>query len=150
MKPNRVALLEFVWNLMMIMVLLVLGIGFLQNIMDMLFDVSNPFNEPVFFFGLHASMRRLSLCGFKGRSYINGDQWLKPQASLKWAMASRAMNSSVVVVLYIRKVVIPYAWIFGVLNLQDMHDHPIDHLYLHNGLGMESSGFGELGVQQCP
>ena len=46
MQPNLVAHLAFVWNPMLITVLLVLGIGFLQNIMDMLSNVLNLFNEP--------------------------------------------------------------------------------------------------------
>jgi hypothetical protein len=77
MQPNLVAHLEFVWNLMLIMVLLILGIGFLQNIMDMLSDVLNLLNESSGFVILYASMRGFNLCGCKGKSYINGDQWLK-------------------------------------------------------------------------
>ena len=132
------------------MALLVLGIGFLQNIMDLLLDVLNPFNEPRLFFGLCVSMRRVGLCGFKGKIYINGAQWLKPQSNLKRVVASLAMNSLVVVVLHIRKVVIPHAWMFGVVHPQDVHDHPIDHLYLAISVRMESNGFGELSVQLCP
>ena len=78
MQPNLVAHLEFVWNPMLIMALLVLGIGFLKNIMDMLLDVLNIFNEPGGFIGLCvSSMRGFGLCGWKGKSYINGAQWLK-------------------------------------------------------------------------
>ena len=57
MQPNLVAHLEFVWNLMLIMALLVLGIGFLQNIMNLLSDVMNVFNEPGGFVCLCVSMR---------------------------------------------------------------------------------------------
>ena len=39
MKLDLIAHLEFAWNPMLIMVLLVLGIGFLQNIMHLLSDV---------------------------------------------------------------------------------------------------------------
>ena len=56
MQPNLVAHLEFVWNPMLIMALLVLGIGFLQNIMDLLLDVLNIFNETGGFVGLCVSM----------------------------------------------------------------------------------------------
>ena len=56
MQPNLVSHLEFVWNLMLIMALLVLGIGFLQNIMDLLSDVLNPFNELGRFVGLCVSI----------------------------------------------------------------------------------------------
>ena len=45
MQPNLVTHLTFVWNPMLIMVLLVVGIGFLQNIMDLLSDVLKLFNE---------------------------------------------------------------------------------------------------------
>ena len=62
MQPNLVYHLEFVWNSMLIMALLVLGIGFLQNIMDLLLDVLNIFNEPGGFVGLCVSMRRFILC----------------------------------------------------------------------------------------
>ena len=72
MQPNLFAHLEFVWNLMLIMVLLVLSIGFLQNSMDLLLDVLNLFNEPSSLVILCVSMRGFSLCGCKGKSYING------------------------------------------------------------------------------
>ena len=77
MQPNLVAHLEFVWNPMLIMELLVLGIGFLQNIMNLLSDVLNLFNEPGGFVGLYVSIRGFDMCGCKGKSYINGAQWLK-------------------------------------------------------------------------
>ena len=117
MKPDLVTNLEFVYNLILIMALLVLGIGFLQNIMDLLSNVLNIFNEPGAFVSLFVSMIGFGLCGCKGKSYINGAQWLKSQAYLKRDVASRAVNISLVVVLHIRKVVIPCAWIFGVLRL---------------------------------
>jgi hypothetical protein len=116
MQPNLVAHLEFVWNPMLIMALLVLGISFLQNVMDLLSDVLNLFNEPGGSVGLCVSMRGFGLCGCKGKSYINRAQRLKSQAYPKWVVASRAMNSSVVVVLHIRKVVIPCAWMFGFVH----------------------------------
>ena len=98
------------------MALLVLGINFLQNIMDLLSDVLNLFNEPGGFVGLYMSMRRFGLCGCKGKSYINGAQWLKSQAYLKRVVASRVVNSSIVAMLHIRKVAIPCAWMFGVVH----------------------------------
>ena len=39
MQPNLVGHLEFVGNSMLIMALLALGIGFLQNIMDLFLDL---------------------------------------------------------------------------------------------------------------
>ena len=101
---------------MLIMALLVVGIGFMQNIMDLLSDVLNLFNEPGGFVDLCVSMRGFDLCGCKGKSYINGTQWLKSQAYLKRAVASIAVNSFVVAMLHIRKVVIPCAWMFGVVH----------------------------------
>ena len=65
---------------MLIMVLLVLGIGFLQNTMELLLDVLNLFNELGGFFSLYVSMRGFGLCGCKGKSYISGAQWLKSEA----------------------------------------------------------------------
>jgi hypothetical protein len=35
----------------------------------------------------------------------------------------------------------------GIVHVQDMHDHPVDDLGLAIRLGVEGSGFGELGVQ---
>ena len=148
MQPNHVAQLEFMWNLMLIMALLVLGIGFLQNIMNLLSDVLNLFNKPSGFVSLCVSMRGFDLCGCKGKSYINGTQRLKSQAYLKWDMANRVVNRSFVVVLHIGNVVIPCVWMFEVVHPKDVYDHPIDYLCLAISLGMEGSGFGELGVQQ--
>ena len=116
MQPNLVTHLEFVWNLMLIMALLVLGIDFLQNIMDLLSNVLNIFNELGGFFSLYVSMRGFGLCGCKGEIYINGAQWLKSQAYLKWVVANRVVNRSIVVVLHIRKVVVPCTWMFGAVH----------------------------------
>ena len=98
------------------MALLVLGIGFLQNIMDLLSDVLNIFNEPSVFVSLYVSMRIFSLCVCEGKSYINWAQWLKSQAYLKRVVASRTVKSFVVVVFLVRKVVIQCAWMFGVVH----------------------------------
>ena len=117
MQPNLVSHLAFVWNTMLIMVLLVIGIGFLQSIMNLFSDVMNLFNEPSGFFVLGVIMIRFCLCGCKGKSYINGAQWLKSQAYLKQVVATRVVNSSIVDVLHIRKVVIPCVCMFGVVHL---------------------------------
>ena len=84
--------------------------------MDLLSDVLNIFNEPSGFVGLCVSMKEFDLCGYKGKSYINEAQWLKSQAYLQWVFASIIVDSYVVVVLHIRKVVIPCAWMFGVVH----------------------------------
>ena len=77
MQPNLVINLKFMWNPMLIMALLILGIGFLQNSMDLLSNVLNLFNEPGGFVDLCVSMRRVGLCGHKRKSFINGAQWFK-------------------------------------------------------------------------
>ena len=116
--------------------------------MDLLLDVLNIFYETSAFVSLCVSIKIFGLCGCKRKSYINVAQWLKYQADLKWVLTNRDMKSIVVVVLHIRKVVIPCMWMFGVVLSQDVQDHLIDHLCLAISLGMEGSGFGELGVQQ--
>jgi hypothetical protein len=51
---------------MLIMMLLVLGIGLLQNILHLLVDVMDAFNELGGSIGFGLSMGRFSLCGHKG------------------------------------------------------------------------------------
>jgi hypothetical protein len=63
-------------------------------------------------------------------------------------MVSGAMESHVVTVLNIGKTLIPCMWMLRVVHVQDVHNHLIDDLCLTIGLGVESSGFSELGVQQ--
>jgi hypothetical protein len=58
------------------------------------------------------------------------------------------MYGSIVVVLNIGKTLIPCARVLGILHAQDMHNHLVDDLGLAIHLGMEGSGFGELGVQK--
>jgi hypothetical protein len=58
------------------------------------------------------------------------------------------MEILVVIVLNIGETLIPCMHIFRVLHAQDVHNHLIDDLYLVVCLGVESSGFSELGVQQ--
>jgi hypothetical protein len=77
MQPKLIAYLKLVGNLMFIMALFVLSIGILQNIMELLVDVMNPFNEFCGLVILRLSMGRFFLCGCKGQCYINGAQWLK-------------------------------------------------------------------------
>jgi hypothetical protein len=50
--------------------------------------------------------------------------------------------------LNIGKNLIPCIGVLGIVHVQDMHDHPIDNLSLAIYLGVEGSGFGDLGVQQ--
>ena len=46
------------------MALLVLRIGFLQNLLDLLVDVLNPLNESGGFVGLRMNMGIVCMCGF--------------------------------------------------------------------------------------
>jgi hypothetical protein len=111
---------------MLIMALLLLSIGFLQNRMDLLEDVLNPLNESSGFVGLKLNMGRLCMCGTQG---------LESQSHIKWAMVNGAMESHVVVVLNIRNTLIPCTWMLRVIHVQDVHNHPIDDLSLAIGLG---------------
>jgi hypothetical protein len=53
-------------------------------------------------------------------------------------------------VLDIWETLIPCTRILRIIHAQDVHNHLIDDLGLAIGLGVESSGFCELGVQQRP
>jgi hypothetical protein len=132
------------------MALLVLSIGFLQNLLDLLADVLNSLNESGGFVEHKLIMGRVCLCGGKRKCIINGSQGLESQTHLKWAMVGGAMESPVVTMLNIGETLIPCTWMPRIVHAQDVHNHPIDDLYLSIGLGVESSGFCELGVQQRP
>jgi hypothetical protein len=58
------------------------------------------------------------------------------------------MDSPVVTMLDIWETLVPCTWMLRIVCAQDVHNHPIDDLCLAIGLGVESSGFCELGVQQ--
>jgi hypothetical protein len=62
-------------------------------------------------------------------------------------MADGTMESPIVTVLDIRETLVPCTWMLRIVHVQDVHNHPIDYLCLAIGLGVESSGFCELGVQ---
>jgi hypothetical protein len=64
-KALLVSNLKLVWYPVLIMALLVLSIGFLQNLMDLLVDVLNLLNESGGFVGLRLNMGRVCLCGCK-------------------------------------------------------------------------------------
>jgi hypothetical protein len=132
------------------MALLVLSIGFLQNILDLLADVLNPLNESGGFVDHRLIRGRVYLCGGKRKCNINGSQGLESQTHLKWAMASGTMESPVVTMLDIWETLIPCTWMLRIVHAQDVHNHLIDDLCLAISLGVESSGFCELGVQQRP
>ena len=75
--------MKFVRYQMLVMELFVLGIGFLHNIMKFLLDVLYVINKFGFPINLYMSMGGLFRCGCNGKIYVNGGQWLEPQAHLK-------------------------------------------------------------------
>jgi hypothetical protein len=80
-------------------------------------------------------------------------QWVPrvgSQTHLKWAMADGTMESHVVTLLDIWETLVPWMWMLRIVHAQDVHNHLIDDLYFSISLGVESSGFCELGVQQRP
>jgi hypothetical protein len=88
-----------VWYPVFIMALLVLRIGFMQNLLDLLVDVLNLLNEYGGFVNHRLIRGRFYLCGGKRNCNINGSQGLESQTHLKWAMASGTMESPFVDVL---------------------------------------------------
>jgi hypothetical protein len=48
--------------------------------------------------------------------------------------------------LDIGKTLIPCAEVLGILHAEDMYDHPIDDPSLVIYLGVEGTGFGDLGI----
>ena len=58
------------------------------------------------------------------------------------------MESPVVTLLNIWETLIPCTWILRVVNAQNVHNNLIEDLYLDVFLGVESSEFSDLGVQQ--
>jgi hypothetical protein len=59
------------------MALLVLSIGFLQNLLDLLVDVLNLLNESGGFVDRRLIRGRVYLCGGKRKCNINGSQGLE-------------------------------------------------------------------------
>jgi hypothetical protein len=150
MQPYLISHLKRVWYSMMIVVLLVLGISFLQNVMNLFLDVLDPFNKFGCLINLGLSMGGLFLCNYNGHSCINGGQWLEPQEHLKRVVANRVVEGSIVAMLNTRKDLIPCAWMFGIVHPRDMNNHPVDYLCLSISLWVEGNRFGQLGVHQQP
>ena len=76
----------------------------------------DSFNKYGGLINLLLSMGRFLLCGCNGQSYINWGQWLETQAHLKNVVTSRAMKSSFIAMLNIRKYLISYAEIFRIMH----------------------------------
>jgi hypothetical protein len=129
------------------MALLVLSIGFLQNLLDLLVDLLNLLNESSGFDDHKLIRERFIMCSSKRKCNIKGSQGLESQTHLKWAMVSGTMESPVVTMLDIWETLVPCMRILRIVHSQDVHSHPIDDLGLSIGLVVERSGFCELGVQ---
>jgi hypothetical protein len=113
------------------MVLFVLSIGFLKNILDLLANLLNPLNES---------------SGFLDHRLIRGRLW-KEEVQHQWVMAGGTIESPVVTVLDIWETLIPCAGMLRIGHAKDVKNHLIDELSLAISLGVERSGFCELGVQ---
>jgi hypothetical protein len=150
MQPYLISNLKLVWYTMLILALLVLGIGFLQNIMNLLLDVLDSLKIFGCLISLGLSMGGLFLCSCNGQSYVNGGQWLEPQAHLKRVVANRFVEGSIVAMLNIRKDFIPCAWMFGIVHPCDMDNHLIDYLCFSISLWVEGNQFNHLGVHHRP
>jgi hypothetical protein len=59
MKPYLISHLKVVWYMMVIVALIVLGVGFLQNIMNLLLDVLDSLNK--FGFSIRFSLNMVGL-----------------------------------------------------------------------------------------
>jgi hypothetical protein len=132
------------------MVLLVLNIGFLQNLLELLVNVINILNESGRFVDHGLIRGRFCLCVGKRKCNINGSQGLESQTHLKWAMSGGTMERVVVTMLDIWDILFPCKGILRIVHAQDVHNYLIDDLGLAIGLGVERSGFCEIGVQHRP
>jgi hypothetical protein len=65
-QPKFISHLKVMWHPLLIMALLVLGIGLIKNIMNLLTDVLDSFNESGGFVGFILHMGQFCLCGRKG------------------------------------------------------------------------------------
>jgi hypothetical protein len=139
MQPCLISHLKLMWYPMLIMALLVLGIGFLQNITNLLLYVLDSFNKFGCSTSLDFSMGIFFMCNYNGYIYVNGGQWLEPQAHLKRVVANRTVEGSIVAMLNTRKALIPCVWMFGIVYPQDMNNHHVDYLCLSIGLWVEGS-----------
>jgi hypothetical protein len=132
------------------MALLVLSIGFMQNPLDLFADVLNPLNEFGGFVDHKLISGRVCLCDAKRNCNINGSQGLESHTHLKSTMVVQTMESHVVTMLNIWETLVPCMGILRIVHAQDVYNRLIDNLGLANGLGVEISGFCDLGVQQRP
>jgi hypothetical protein len=135
---------------MLMVALLILDVGFLQNIMNLLLDVLDPFNKFGCSISLGMSMGGLFLCSCNAQRYVNGGQWLEPQAHLKRVLTNVVVEGSIVAMLNIRKVLIPCAWMFEIVHPWDINNLLVDYLCLSMSPWVEGSRFAQLGVHHQP
>jgi hypothetical protein len=150
MKSYLIPHLKILSYLMLIIVLIVLSISFLQNIMNLLLDVLDSFKKFGFLTNLGQIMGGILQGSCNGKSYVNGGQWLEPQAHLKRVVANRVVEGSSVAMLNIRKDLILCAWMFRFLYYHDMSNHLVDYLYFSISMWVEGSLFGQLVVHHRP
>jgi hypothetical protein len=80
-------------------------------------------------------------------------QWVPKVGILdppKMGMDSGTMESHGVALLDIWKTLVSCTGMLRIVHVRDVHNHLIDDLILAIVLGVERSGFCELGVQQSP
>jgi len=65
-------------------------------------------------------------------------------------VANRDLEGSAIDMLNISEALIPCTWMVGVVHLQYMHNHLVDHLFFPIYFGMKGNRFGQLGVHQIP
>jgi hypothetical protein len=65
-------------------------------------------------------------------------------------MVGGTMESHVLTLLDIWETLVPCTGILIIVHMQDVYNHSIDNLGSAIGLGVERSGFCELGVQKRP
>lgn len=75
MKPNFIAHLKILCHPMLIMSLLVLGIEFIQDVMNLLVNVLDVFNKPGFFINVGMYICGFFLCNFMRHDNINQTKW---------------------------------------------------------------------------
>jgi hypothetical protein len=93
MQPHFITNLKLVWNTMLVMSLLILGIGFLQDIMNLLLDVLDLFKKIGYHICLGLRMGILFMCICNEKSYINGGQWME---FMKRVVSNRYVEGSIV------------------------------------------------------
>jgi hypothetical protein len=116
MKPYLISHLKLVWYPMLIMALLVLGIGFLNNVMNLLLNVLDLLKKFGYSINIGLSIGGLFMCIWNVHSYVNGVQWMEPQAHLKSTMDNRYVEGSILAMLNISKALIPCVCMFVILH----------------------------------